>query len=67
LAVLSIEPTRLIAGGSTSATGLIKVNGTSALGTTGISMNLTPSWNGTTAEWSCTGAPLKYMPSSCRG
>jgi type IV pilus assembly protein PilA len=67
LAVLSIEPTRLIAGGSTSATGVINVNGTSALGTTGISMNLTPSWNGTTAEWTCTGAPLKYMPSSCRG
>ncbi len=67
LAILSIEPTRMIAGGSSSATGLINVNGTAALGTTGISLNLTPSWNGTTAEWSCTGTPLKYMPSSCRG
>jgi type IV pilus assembly protein PilA len=67
LAVLSIEPTRLIAGGSSNATGQINVSGTAALGTTGISLNLTPSWNGTTAEWSCTGTPLKYMPSSCRG
>ena len=67
LAILSIEPTRLIAGGSTTAAGLINVSGTAALGTVGISLNLSPSWNGTTAEWSCTGTPLKYMPSSCRG
>jgi type IV pilus assembly protein PilA len=67
LAILSIEATRLISGGSSSATGVINVSGTAALGTAGISLNLTPSWNGTTAEWSCTGTPLKYMPSSCRG
>jgi type IV pilus assembly protein PilA len=67
LAILSIEATRLIAGGSTTAAGVINVSGTANLGTTGISLNLTPSWNGTTAEWTCTGTPLKYMPSSCRG
>jgi len=67
LAVLSIEATKFISSGQTSTTGTINVSGTSALGTTGISLNLSPSWNGTTADWSCTGTPLKYMPSSCRG
>jgi type IV pilus assembly protein PilA len=67
LAILSIEATKFISGGVTTATGTINVNGKPALGTTGISLNLSPSWNGTTADWSCTGAPLKYMPSSCRG
>ena len=38
------------------------------MGTSGISMTLTPSWNSTanTVIWSCEVAPVKYSPSSCR-
>jgi hypothetical protein len=38
------------------------------MGTSGISMTLTPSWNstGNTVIWSCEVAPVKYSPSSCR-
>ena len=68
MTVISIEATKMVAGGSASAAGVIEVNGASAgVGTSGVSLKLTPSWNGSTAVWSCTGAPLKYMPSSCRG
>ena len=40
----------------------------SSMGTSGISMTLTPSWNSTanTVIWSCEVAPIKYSPSSCR-
>ena len=66
--IISINATKMVSGGSASATGVIEVNGASAgVGTAGVSLKLTPSWNGSTAVWSCTGTPLKYMPSSCRG
>jgi type IV pilus assembly protein PilA len=37
-----------------------------AVGTANLTVTLTPSWNGASADWSCTGTPAKYMPSSCR-
>ena len=52
-----------------SADGLITIAGSDAsMGTSGISMTLTPSWNSTanTVIWSCEVAPIKYSPSSCR-
>ena len=68
MTIISIEATKMVSGGSASALGVIEVNGTTAgVGTAGVSLKLTPSWNGSTAVWSCTGTPLKYMPSSCRG
>ena len=69
LAVNSIAASKYVASGSSSALGVITINGnsaTSAIGTA-VSVVLTPSWNGTTAIWSCTGAPLNLMPASCRG
>jgi len=51
------------------AAGLITIVGADALmGTAGIQVTLTPSWNGTanTVIWSCEVAPAKYNPSSCR-
>lgn len=56
-----------IAGAVVGASGLININATATIGTSALSVRLTPSWTGTTAVWSCTGAPLKYMPASCRG
>lgn len=47
--------------------GVVTINGTSTIGTSALSVVLSPSWNGTTAVWSCTGAPAKYMPATCRG
>ena len=67
LTVTTIPATRYISGGASSATGVITVNGIAAAVGTVVSIVLTPSWNGTTAIWSCTGAPTRYAPASCRG
>jgi type IV pilus assembly protein PilA len=59
---------KVSAAGVTS-NGLITIAGSdSSMGTSGISMTLTPSWNSTanTVIWSCEVAPIKYSPSSCR-
>ena len=58
-----------VSGATVSAAGLITIGGMDAsMGTSGISMTLTPSWNATanTVVWSCDVAPVKYSPSSCR-
>lgn len=62
-----IASTTLIESGSVSTAGVVNIVGKSAIGTTGVTLTLTPSWNNTTAVWSCTGGPLKYMPATCRG
>lgn len=59
--------TQYVANAAVTSAGVINVSAKAAVGTTALSVVLTPSWNGTTAVWSCTGAPLKYMPASCRG
>lgn len=58
--------TNLISGAAVAASGIITINATPAIGTTALSLVLTPTWNGTTATWTCTGTPAKYMPASCR-
>ena len=58
-----------VSAANVSANGLITIAGVdSSMGTTGISMTLTPSWNSVanTVIWSCDVAPIKYSPSSCR-
>ena len=58
-----------VSAATVSANGLITIMGVdSSMGTTGISMTLTPSWNSVanTVIWSCDVAPVKYSPSSCR-
>jgi type IV pilus assembly protein PilA len=45
------------------------INGTdSIMGTAGIIMTLSPSWNASanTVTWSCAVAPTRYEPSTCR-
>ena len=54
---------------SVSTAGVITIFGAdTSMGTAGISMTLTPSWNSTanTVIWSCEVAPIKYSPSTCR-
>jgi type IV pilus assembly protein PilA len=58
-----------ISGANVSANGVITIGGhDTSMGTSGVSMTLTPSWNATanTVVWSCEVAPVKYSPSSCR-
>jgi type IV pilus assembly protein PilA len=52
-----------------STDGLITIAGNqTAMGTSNITVTLTPSWNttGNTVVWSCSVTPGKYEPSSCR-
>ena len=67
LTVITLPATRFIASGSSTATGVVTVAGNATNVGTAVSIVLTPSWNGTTAIWSCTGNPLQYSPASCRG
>ena len=64
--LIEIASTKYIESGSVNAAGVINVIAKPAVGTTALSVVLTPSWNGSTADWLCVGGPVKYMPSSCR-
>jgi type IV pilus assembly protein PilA len=59
-----------VASATVDTDGTITINGAGAaiMGTSGITVTLIPSWNGTanTVMWSCEVAPAKYSPSSCR-
>ncbi len=61
-----IGSTKWIEHGSVSAAGTIEMQAKAGIGTTILSVTLSPSWNGSTADWSCTTLPSKYAPSSCR-
>jgi type IV pilus assembly protein PilA len=65
-AAIPVTSSRWVASGGVSAGGAIDVVGTTTIGTTALSVHLEPSWNGTTANWSCSTNPPKYGPSSCR-
>jgi type IV pilus assembly protein PilA len=66
---LSIQPGGYVGSGTISLGGVVNIQATATIGTTALSVVLTPSFNTAsgTAIWSCTGAPIKYMPASCRG
>jgi type IV pilus assembly protein PilA len=64
--VAVIASTKYIEAGSVEATGRVSLLAKAAIGTTALTAVLTPSWNGSTADWSCTVLPVKYAPSSCR-
>jgi type IV pilus assembly protein PilA len=67
ISAIVVATTKYIETGVISTSGIVNITAKAAVGTTGVSLLLTPTWNGNTADWSCTGAPAKYMPSSCRG
>jgi type IV pilus assembly protein PilA len=63
-----ISSSKYVENGSISSdTGRISVNAKAILGTSGFIVNLSPSWNGQTVNWSCDSTQPKYSPSSCRG
>jgi type IV pilus assembly protein PilA len=61
-----IGSTKYIASGSQIAGGFVTVVAKAAIGTSALTAILSPSWNGTTADWSCLVTPSKYAPASCR-
>jgi type IV pilus assembly protein PilA len=61
-----IATTKFISTGTVVSNGTITLNAKSEIGTTALTVVLSPSWNGNTADWSCTATPSKYAPSSCR-
>jgi len=63
---LSMDPYGFISSVTITTGGVISVNATSAIGTSGIDVTLTPSMTGGTVTWSCSGTPAKYMPGTCR-
>jgi type IV pilus assembly protein PilA len=66
---VSIAAAGKILSATVTSDGLITVAGnTTLMGTAGIIVTLTPSWNttGNTVVWSCGVTPTKYEPSSCR-
>jgi type IV pilus assembly protein PilA len=65
-AAIAIGTSRWVQSGGVSVGGAIDVIATTDIGTTALSVHLQPSWNGTTANWSCGTTPTKYGPSSCR-
>ncbi len=66
---LTIAPGGKISASTVMMTGIIGISGADLLmGTAGITVTLSPSWNGTanTVVWSCDVVPTKYGPSTCR-
>ena len=64
---VTISTSKFVSSGAVASTGVITVNATAALGTAGFSATLTPSWTGSTVNWTCNTNMSKYAPSSCRG
>jgi type IV pilus assembly protein PilA len=63
---LTISSSNYVQEGTVASDGTINVSAKGAIGTTGISVLLVPSWTGQTVNWSCSGQPAKYTPGSCR-
>ena len=64
--IVDIASTKYISAGAINASGVINLDSKPAIGTTSLSVVLTPSWTGQTADWLCVAAPAKFAPSSCR-
>ena len=63
---IAIGSSRWVESGHVSVGGIIDITARSNIGTNALSVRLEPSWNGSTANWSCATTPSKYAPSSCR-
>jgi type IV pilus assembly protein PilA len=63
---VGLSSSKWVEDGTISTNGLININAKAAIGTTGLSTTMTPTWTGQTADWSCVTVPSKYAPSSCR-
>ena len=71
LALIAVASTKYIQSGTIDSGGTIGITSKTLIGgtTQTITVTMVPSFNATTTvtDWTCTTAPLKYGPSSCRG
>lgn len=65
---LTVTNVGKITSGNVTDAGVITMGGSNATTSVGtiVSLVLTPSFITNTVVWSCTGAPARYMPSTCR-
>jgi type IV pilus assembly protein PilA len=58
-----------VTGATTATTGIVTVTGSTATSSVGqaVTVTLTPTATAGTLTWACSGTPVKYVPSSCRG
>jgi type IV pilus assembly protein PilA len=65
---LSVTVVGKVTGGTVTQTGTIVISGNGASTSVGtaVTVTLTPTFTAGTVTWTCTGAPIKYMPASCR-
>jgi type IV pilus assembly protein PilA len=66
ISAIAISSTKYVGDGAVAANGTITVSANPVLGTSGFIVTLTPSWNGSTVNWTCTTTMNKYAPASCR-
>jgi type IV pilus assembly protein PilA len=64
---VTITNTKWVGTNTVSGSGVITLVGTSTIGTSALTVALTPVFSNGAVNWSCTGAPVKYMPATCRG
>ena len=65
----SISVQGKVTGATTSTGGTVTVTGSTATTSVGaaVTVTLTPTVTNNTLTWACSGAPIKYLPGSCRG
>ena len=63
---LTVSVVGKVSGGSVTDDGLVTIAGNTATIGTAVTVTLTPTWTKGTVTWVCTGAPVKYMPTTCR-
>jgi type IV pilus assembly protein PilA len=65
---LSVTVVGKVTGGTVTQTGTIVISGNAASTSVGtaVTVTLSPTFTQGTVTWTCTGAPIKYMPASCR-
>ncbi|HVB48628.1 MAG TPA: pilin [Burkholderiales bacterium] len=63
---LTVNIVGKVTGGSVYDTGTIVIAGDRNTLGTAVTVTLEPTFTGGTVTWVCTGAPIKYLPASCR-
>ncbi|HVB48842.1 MAG TPA: pilin [Burkholderiales bacterium] len=63
---LTVNIVGKVTGGSVYDTGTIVIAGDRNTLGTAVTVTLSPTFTSGTVTWVCTGAPIKYLPASCR-
>ena len=63
---LTVNIVGKVTGGSVNNNGTVTVAGSAATLGTAVTITMTPTYTKGTVTWVCQGAPIKYLPASCR-